>query len=337
MNANGYEVAVATSLFNASSASFKSRKRDELEYNTLLTHLVKTGSFPSLRDWGVLIRGNMLDLGCDPLAFSSVLSSVEYYKYPGYTYCPRRRGIVFNSAGSKAKSGARTLLTLDGANKTEKFCTFVINLSKSFAHDCKQYVGEIEFQIPHPPGKPLSITAPVGTGLAGKAIEWSASELLILEPEYLCDQLLELSRLYEAFSIQFSQVRQLFREQGVTNLVFPTLNFMASGQYDRNFRKGFPRRRPLGLMAVSSQGTFFEFAHNSSLDLLSIAMGAWLQLKDKLEIRHAEYRHRMIGSHLPITQRLIYAKTNAITSQGSVRTPAEAAASAQVFTFVLIG
>ena len=289
-NSQSLDVAVATSLFNTASASFKERKRNEYEYLVLIRHLVKSGGFPSLRDWAVLMRENQMDIKCDPLWLARVLSVVEFYKFPGYTYNPRLGGVTYNTTSAKLKDSVNTLFSYDGSNRREKFCTFVAILARGLAHDPEKYAEEVSHQSPPEAGKSLIVHGPPGTGLAGSSIVWSAAELSICGPDYICEQLRETSNLYDQFSVQLPLVRQVFRENGITNMVFPTLNFLAAGQYNHNYIKGIPRARTVGLKSVKSKGTFLEFSAGGILDLQSALISGWNQLRENYETSLTEFK-----------------------------------------------
>ena len=283
-------MAVATSILNAAPVSYKIRKRHQLEYEMLQSHLVKTGSMPSLRDWAVLMRENQLDVKCEPVGFSTVLSASEFWKFAGYSYNSRLGGVSYNASSAKVRKAVKGLFTYDGANKREKFCSHVSTLAKRLARDCSRYADEVSNMPPCDPGKSLTIHGPIGTGLAGSPITWTATEMSVCDQEYLVDQLQELGRHYNSFAIQFPQACQLFRELGITNMIFPTYNFLASGGFNHSYVKGFPMINTDGLRSVRSQGTLLEFTKRGTLELSNFSVRGWSQLREKFEISLSEYK-----------------------------------------------
>ena len=283
-------VAVATSILSAAPLSYKVRKRQELEYEMLVSHLVKSCSFPSMRDWAILMRSNHLEIGADQVWFSQVLSACQHHKYPGYTYSPRLGGATFNSVSAKLRRAVKTLFSYDGANRRERFCAHMITLAKRLARDCFKYAEEVAAVTTFEQGKSLTIHGPIGTGLAGCPIVWSATEMSILEPDYLAEQLRDLGGYFDSFALQFPSVRQIFRDNGITNMAFPTINFLAAGDFDHNYVKGFPSVYTSGLRSIRSQGTFGEFTKNGVLILSDYMVRGWGQLREKFEVCLSEYK-----------------------------------------------
>jgi len=201
-------------------------------------------------------------------------------------------GVTFNSASAKLRKAVKTLFSYDGANRRERFCTHIITLARRLARDCYKYAEEVAAVSTFEQGKSLTIHGPIGTGLAGCPIVWSATEMAVFEPDYLAEQLRDLAGCYDSFALQFPLVRQIFRDNGITNLVFPTMNFLAAGDFDHNHTKGFPSVYTSGLRSIRSQGTFGEFTKNGVLALSDFMVRGWGQLREKFEVALSEYKQR---------------------------------------------